>query len=262
LPEIFQTGLLAWDDEQREDVDHPWELDEIRTSNYQDSRLQPRRGRVYLGSRAYARRYDGIMLRVDLRLLDPAMLGCDEDHVDVSRRTVPDWLDGKLVDVPREWGSVSDWVDPPCPDCDGSGGANEDCEACEGTGRDEDADPREEESLGDWADGHETLIDSPEVVAYSLACGSVAVQGPLPVATLSVEDTLSDRDQEAIAHAFAAAGLTLPPLYLRYNETDLEITCAPDGSIIKTLPPVTLDWQLGAYAAAARGAQIVALLNA
>lgn len=254
LPLIFAQGLLPWDHEHRTDVD---EFGEGSTTSYDSSRMLPRSDRVYLGGPGYVRSYDGITIRVDLRELDPLTIDCDEDHVDfVRRHDVPDWIRSALPEPPREWGSWEEFREPDCGECAGAG-----CLECDMTGRDLYADPRDEISLGDWADEHTKQIDAPETVAYSLACGSVAVSGGVPAASLSLDlAKLTARDLEAISRAFGAT-VDVAPFSVHEDGVELTVEVEPDGRIVAPAELPESAWKLHALAEQHRGATIVEQLN-
>lgn len=260
LPSIAVQGLLPWDHDERTDIPEDWE--EGATTTYADSRMTPRSNHVYVGDGGYVRRYDGITLRIDLRELDLATLAGDEDHFDVSRRDVPEEFAAQLQDVPREWGSTMDWVDPDCPDCNGAGAADPaDCPACEGTGKDIYADPRDEESLGDWADRHSEVIDSPNAVAHSLASGSVAIRGTVPASAVEIDPArLRTGDYETIARAFAAQEIELAPFNVEHAGQALTVVADRRGNV---LSPAGLEepYLLERYVQEARGRRVLELFN-
>jgi hypothetical protein len=262
LPLIARQGLLPWDHDERSDIPEDWE--EGSTTTYADSRLTPRSNHVYVGDGGYVRRYDGITLRIDLRELALETLAGDEDHFDVSRREVPAEFAVHLTDVPREWGSTMDWVDPDCPDCEGAGAHDPaDCPACEGTGKDLHGDPRDEESLGDWADGHRAIIDSPEAVAHSLASGSVAIRGTVPAAAIEIDPArLLAGDYETIARAFAGAELEVSPFPLEHEGRVLTVLADHQGNVLSPDASVYPErYALACQVAKARGQRVIELFN-
>ena len=262
LPLILRQGLLPWDAEEREDVPLDW--DEGSTTIYADSRMSPRSDHVYIGTPGYVRRYHGIMLRIDLRELDPLRLDSDEDHFDLVRNAVPDWVLAQFVGgdlPPREWGSWSDYIDPDCPECEGVGSDDPaDCPCCEGTGKDIYADPRDEDSLGEWADRQAGILDAPEFVAHSLASGSLAVRGQIPAQAVSLDPLwLPPEDLRSLARVFAEVEIDVEPFTVLDSEE--QIVVAPDRLGGFELPEGVRCGRVEVYVQEARGERLLELFN-
>ena len=173
LPAMAREGIRPWSDGL--------------SSVYQDSVLEPRRDHTYIGSSAYVcqAKLFGIMVRIDLRLLDPTAIDADEDQVAYGMRRddealyqFADSLD-KFPDAGMQPPPFSEWR---CQECRGAG-----CAKCNQMGLDYSRLPKFEESRGDWAERHKDVIDTPFATQYSLRHGSVAVRGGIPAAAISID---------------------------------------------------------------------------
>jgi len=179
LPAIAKDGIRPWSDGL--------------SSGYKDSVLEPRRDHTYIGSSAYVCQagFKGIMLRIDLRLLDPATLDVDEDQLafGLARRSAQPELDKELAqveDLPKKIPGVGVKVPSPdewrCKECVGEG-----CAACHHLGWDYSLLPKMGMSRGEWAERYTDIIDSPDITYYSLRHGSVSVRGGIPREALSID---------------------------------------------------------------------------
>lgn len=165
LPFIAKEGVKPWD--------------ETGYSQYKGGYLLPRPGHVYIGSLAFLlASYGGmndkdlVMIRVDLRLLDPSSLNADEDHIIGGfKDPLFQTLNQDLVQPPV--GEALLAPGGPCGDC------GHDCLNCSHV-------PTIEETRGEWAEKNSALLDTPSVSNYSLRRGSIAVRGDIPPAALSI----------------------------------------------------------------------------
>ena len=248
LPAIAREGLKPWDG--------------AAGTAYRYSLYEPRPNRVYIGSSAYVKQFQsGISLRIDLRLLDPATLGADEDQIAYGLKYKHEELDpfaGQLgVEPGRDFKEPAhaEWL---CPDCQGDG-----CGDCHGTGLDYSLLPRVEESRGDWAERHADIVDSPELTHFSLMLGSLAVEGDIPLEAISCDlkqnnlyvDTitddarrLADEDDSTplralspafrLLRAFVGWGVTVPPVAFPYGKETMHLELDAQGTIVSPGPGV------------------------